>query len=117
MEVKKISEIYQEIEDLNVPRKEKAIKALISFLISLGIVIGPTILFVNLLIYERYRGILALGILAMVILFMVLVQKIYYDSITKKRVQNVNKLIIIPTMVVFFLGLVLIYLMAKVGVF
>ena len=53
----------------------------------------------------------------MVTLFMVLVQKIYYDSITKKRVQNTNKLIIIPTMVVLFLGLVLIYLMAWVGVF
>lgn len=117
MEVKKISEINKEIEELNIPQKEKAIKALISFLISLAVVIGPIILFVNLLIYEQFRGILALGILFMVTLFMVLVQKIYYDSITKKRVQNTNKLIIIPTMVVLFLGLVLIYLMAWVGVF
>ena len=117
MEVKKISEINKEIAELNIPTKEKAIKALISFLISLAVVIGPIILFINLLIYEQYRGMLAMGILIMVILFMVLVQKIYYDSITKKQVPNTNKLIIIPTMVVFFLGLVLIYLMAKVGVF
>ena len=112
MEVKKISEIEKEIEELNVPLKEKAIKALISFLISLGVVIGPIILFVNLLIYERYRGLLAFGILLSIVIFMILVQKIYYDSVVRKRVKNTNKLIIIPTMVVFFLGLVLIYLMA-----
>ena len=111
MEVKKISEIYQEIEDLNIPRKEKAIKALIAFLISFGVVIGPIILFINLLIYNKMRGLLALGILFMTIIFMVLVQKIYYDSIVRKRVKDTNKLIIIPTMVVFGLGLILIFAM------
>ncbi len=115
MEVKKISEINAEIKELNVPRKEKAIKALISFIISLAVVIGPIILFVNLLIYRQYRGLLALGILAMTTILMIMVQKIYYESIVRKRVANINKLIIIPTMVVFVLGLALIYLMAKVG--
>ena len=115
MEVKKISEINEEIKALNVPKKEKAIKALISFMISLAVVIGPIILFINLLIYRQYRGLLAMGILAMVTLFTIMVQKIYYESIVQKRVANINKLIIIPTMVIVILGLALIFLMAKVG--
>ena len=50
MEVKKISEIEEEIKSLNVPLKEKATKAIVSFLISIAVVIGPIILFINLLI-------------------------------------------------------------------
>lgn len=111
MEVKKISEIYEDIDNLNVPKKEKAIKALISFIISFAIVIGPIALLVNLLIYNKMRGLISLGLLLLAVLFMVLVQKIYYDSIVRKRVENTNKLIIIPTMVVFTLGLIFILAM------
>lgn len=116
MEVKKISEIEEEIKSLNVPLKEKATKAIVSFLISIAVVIGPIILFINLLIYEKYRGILALGILLMITLFMIMVQKIYYESIVRKRVANINKLIIIPTMIVLTFGLAFIYVMLKLGV-
>jgi len=116
MEVKKYSEILDEIDALEIPTKEKAIKALISFIISLAVVAGPIVLFINLLIYQQYRGLLALGILIMITIFMFLVQKIYFESLSKKRVQNINKLIIVPTMVILFIGLLLIYAMAKLGV-
>ncbi len=109
MEVKKISEIEKEIKELNIPVKEKVTKAVIAFLISLAIVIGPIVFCINMLIYERYRGVLSLGILFCVIVFMILVQKMYYSSVVGDKVKDTNKLIILPTVIVMTLGLAFIY--------
>lgn len=116
MENKTIDQIFDEIDNLNIPLKERITKAIIAFILSLALVFGPIALCINLLIYEKLRGLLALGIALMTTLFVFLTLKIYYDSITLKKVKYSNKLLVIPTLITFVLGLgvVLILILVKV---
>lgn len=111
MRTKKISEICDEIDELNVPVKEKIVKGFFAFILSLGLVFGPIIFCVNMLIYQNLRGILALGIVILTVIFVFLTLKIYYDSTTRGRVKDINKIIIVPTVIILFIGLLVVYIL------
>ncbi|MBR6071326.1 MAG: hypothetical protein IKP77_00655 [Acholeplasmatales bacterium] len=111
MESKSISEIIKEISDLNIPLKEKITKGIIAFLLSFGLVFGPIVFCVNMLIYQKLRGLLAFSIVLLTVLFSFLTLKIYYESTVRKRVKDINKLVIIPTFIVFFIGLLVVGLL------
>ena len=76
--------IQDEIDKLNISKKEKIIALLIALASGLAIVAGPIAIFANLMMFTNYQVTLAFLIALMVILFAFLVDFIYLHLITKR---------------------------------
>lgn len=85
---KTYSSVQDEIEELNLSKKERLISLGIALGTSLILFAGPIALFANLLMFTNYQIAFSLIIAVMVIGFIFLSDYLYLHLICKKRVEG-----------------------------
>ncbi len=99
-------EIKEEIHQYALEEKNKFLLGLVSFLLSLLIVVGPITLPINCFIFNDFflLIILGLGVCFFVLLF--LTRFFYYQGITQKRVNDMHVFYLMEALVCFSITVV-----------
>ena len=105
--------IQDEMDKLNISKKEKIIALLIALASALAIVAGPIAIFANLMMFTNYQVTLAFLIALMVILFAFLSDFIYLHLITKRRVEGLYHVWCIDVFIVTFVVLIVCFILTK----
>ena len=105
--------IQDEMDKLNISKKEKIIALLIALASALAIVAGPIAIFANLMMFTNYQLTLAFLIALMVILFAFLTDFIYLHLITKRRVEGLYHVWCIDVLIVTFVVLIVCFILTK----
>jgi hypothetical protein len=105
--------IQDEIDKLNISKKEKIIALLIAIGSGLAIVAGPIAIFANLMMFTNYQVTLAFLIALMVILFAFLVDFIYLHLITKRQVEGLYHVWSINVLIITFVVLIVCFILTK----
>lgn len=105
--------VQDEIDKLNISKKEKIIALSIGVGSSLAIVAGPIAIFANLMMFTNYQITLAFLIALMVILFTFLADFIYLHLITKKKVEGLYHIWSVDVLIVTFVVLIVFFILTK----
>ena len=109
--------VTNEINELNVEFKDKALSLITALIFALLIILGPFIIAVNLTIFKDLRGLLILSMELLLILFVFLTEFFYLKGITKGKVKNLKQILVVDTMVVSMVILALGLILSYMGVF
>ena len=105
--------VQDEMDKLNISKKEKIIALLIALGSALLIVAGPIAIFANLMMFTNYQVTLAFLIALMVILFAFLSDFIYLHLITKRRVEGLYHVWSVDVLIVTFVVLIVCFILTK----
>lgn len=105
--------VQDEIDKLNISKKEKIIALSIGVGSGLAIVAGPIAIFANLMMFTNYQITLAFLIALMVILFTFLADFIYLHLITKKKVEGLYHIWSVDVLIVTFVVLIVFFILTK----
>lgn len=111
---KTYSSVQDEIDALNVSKKNKLIALALALLSALLVVIGPITLFANLLMFTNYQVTFSLLIAVFVIIFMGVLDFIYLHLVTKKQVEGLYHVWVVDLLYITIVVLALYFLLAKV---
>ena len=109
-------EISDKIDNLNVPLKKKIPAFIISFIISLIIVILPLFTLINLFIFRDYRKMIVLGFGLIIDLVFFITMALYYQVITKNMVKKTWVVALCDTLVMSILVLIAVLIIYMTGV-
>ena len=105
--------VQDEIDKLNISKKEKIIALSIGVGSSLAIVAGPIAIFANLMMFTNYQITLAFLIALMVILFTFLADFIYLHLTTNKKVEGLYHIWSVDVLIVTFVVLIVFFILTK----
>ena len=111
---KTYSSVQDEIDKLNVSKKDKLIALAISFFTGLMVVAGPITLFANLLMFENYQATFALLITVFVDLWVFIGDFMYLHLITKKKVEGLYHIWAIDILIVSIVVFAIYFGLAKI---
>ena len=105
--------VQDEIDKLNISKKEKIIALSSGVGSGLAIVAGPIAIFANLMMFTNYQITLAFLIALMVILFTFLADFIYLHLTTKKKVEGLYHIWSVDVLIVTFVVLIVFFILTK----
>ena len=111
---KTYSSVQDEIDALNVSKKNKLIALALAALSALLVVIGPITLFANLLMFTNYQVTFSLLIAVFVIIFMGVLDFIYLHLVTKKQVEGLYHVWVVDLLYITIVVFAIYFLLAKV---
>lgn len=111
---KTYSSVQDEIDALNVSKKNKLIALALAVLSALLVVIGPITLFANLLMFTNYQVTFSLLIAVFVIIFMGVLDFIYLHLVTKKQVEGLYHVWVVDLLYITIVVFAIYFLLAKV---
>lgn len=109
-------EISDRIDNFNVPLKKKIPTFIISFIISLIIVLLPLFTLINLFIFRDYRKIIVFGFGLIIDLVFFITMALYYQAITKNMVKNTWVVALCETLVMSILVMIAVLIIYMTGV-
>ncbi len=99
-------DIKEEIHQLALEEKNKFLLGIVSFLLSLLIVVGPITLLINCFIFTDFLMLILLGIAACFFVLLFLSRFFYYQGITQKRVKDMHVFYLMEALVCFAITVV-----------
>lgn len=111
---KTYSSIQDEIDALNVSKKDKLIALALSFFTGLLIVAGPITVFANLLMFENYQVTFSLLIALCIILWVAIGDYMYLHLVAKRKVEGLYHVWAIDILVIAIVVFVLYFGLAKI---
>ena len=110
---KTYSSIQDEIEALNVSKKNKLIALLLAIFSALFIVIGPITLFANLLMFTNLQVAFSLAIAVLVIVFMGILDVIYLHLVTKRQIEGLYHIWVVDLLYITIVVFAVYFILAK----
>ena len=110
---KTYSSVQDEIEALNVSKKNKLIALLLAIFSALFIVIGPITLFANLLMFTNLQVAFSLAIAVFVILFMGILDVIYLHLVTKRQIEGLYHVWVVDLLYITIVVFAVYFILAK----
>lgn len=111
---KTYSSVQDEIDALNVSKKDKLIALALSFFTGLLIVAGPITVFANLLMFENYQVTFSLLIALFIVIWVAIGDYMYLHLITKRKVEGLYHVWAIDILVIAIVVFVLYFGLAKI---
>ncbi len=110
---KTYSSVQDEIEALNVSKKNKLIALLLAIFSALFIVIGPITLFANLLMFTNLQVAFSLAIAVLVIVFMGILDVIYLHLVTKRQIEGLYHVWVVDLLYITIVVFAVYFILAK----
>jgi hypothetical protein len=110
---KTYSSVQDEIEALNVSKKNKLIALLLAIFSALFIVIGPIILFANLLMFTNLQVAFSLAIAVFVILFMVILDVKYLHLVSQGQIEGLCHVWVVDLLYITIVVFAVYFILAK----